>query len=120
MADILLSAIILKNDDDPVSFCIGDTKQNIEALEALKAEPSAEERRKGVLRAFADLLVKMTCFYEGVYAYGTFKRNYANESSNRILSSSEVKQFQLDAENAFRTAAEEKYESFKSLGSERL
>lgn len=109
MAGILLSAIGSRDDEDLVSFCIGDTKQNIEALEVLKGESNLSEKCKGVYKAFGEFLIKISCFYEGVYAYGEKKLEYIEKSSSKILSSAEIRAHQQNAEDAFRSGAEAKY-----------
>ncbi len=115
MADIILSCIIRKDDNTPVYFCIGNTRQNIEALEALKDETDVEERCSGIYRAFGELLMKLTCFYEGIYAYGREKMVFDSQSAVQILSAEVIKEFQNRAEEAFSLAAEAEYTRIKSL-----
>ncbi len=113
MAELILSAISFQSDNEPVSFCIGNSKQNIEALESLRSEPDPAQKCEGVYRAFGDLLVKLTCFYEGIYAYGNVKMSYDNRASARMLSSAEINEYQAAAEKAFSAAALEKYKEIQ-------
>lgn len=114
MANVLLASLKDPNDSrskNPIDsdlFYIGNTQQNIEALEGLKKCPDPKEQCEGVRIAFGDLIKKIICFYEGVFSYGTVKLLYDKKNEN--ITHAEVVRYQKEAESAFVKAVRETYQ----------
>lgn len=105
MANILLAALTTQHEGtagmplDSDLFYIGNTQQNIEALEDLKKCPDPKQQCEGVKIVFGDLIKKIICFYEGVFSYGAVKLK-SNRNGNT----------QKDAERAFVDAVKASYQ----------
>lgn len=114
MANLLLTSLADKNAGkkgkplDSDLFYIGNTQQNIEALEALKKNSDPQQQCEGVRIAFGDLIKKMICFYEGVFSYGAVKLQY--DKKNIKATEAEAVRYQKEAEEAFAKAVEETYQ----------
>lgn len=106
MTNQILSAIANRDDDDSTDlFYIGNIFLNIDALEKIDKEYDTPEEKCGiVMTAFADMVKKITCFYEGLFAYGEVKLQYERESAVKMLSDDELEAFQERAEEAFKNA----------------
>jgi len=110
MANLVLSAIA--DNEKPEfadTFYIGNTGQNLEALENLKSISNAQQKCDGVRWILGDLIRKIICFYEGIFAYGRKKLEYDRKSEFSMLSDDEVHDYQEIAEKAFVNAAESTY-----------
>jgi hypothetical protein len=114
MANLLLASLTDKKEGkadvslDSDLFYIGNTQQNIEALEDLKHCTNAQRQCEGVKIVFGDLIKKIICFYEGVFSYGAVKLQY--EKKNETVTEAEAVRYQKEAENAFVTAAKGTYQ----------
>ena len=114
MANLLLAALTDKDRGETQSvldsdlFYIGNTQQNIEALEGLKKCPDPQQQCEGVRIAFGDLIKKIICFYEGVFSYGTVKFRY--DKNSEAATAEETKRCQEEAEEAFTKAVQAAYQ----------
>lgn len=118
MASIILSIIVKSEEkEDSDVFFIGDVQQNIEVLQNIDNTAAYEEKVHILNVAFADMLKRIICFYDGVFDYAQVKIEYNHKSAEKMLSSSEIIDYQNKAEKAFVNAVKRCYDSLLNINS---
>lgn len=119
-AQLILSAIAKAEESDESfktdCFHTDDIQQYIVLLGASKND-TAEKKCELVERSLSDTLLRLICFYKGIFKYGIEKMKFDNVSRKKLLSPSEIKQYQTNAEDAFFEEAKRCKEELSGVGS---
>lgn len=117
---IILSAIASAEQNDPADsqdyFHTDNISQHIIMLEASHGATDSEKCRL-IEYALGDTLLRLICFYKGVFKYGKEKIRYDNATRRKLLKPAEIKQYQKDAESAFLDEVKRSFEELKDTES---
>ena len=119
-AQLILSAIAKAEESDESfktdCFHTDNIQQYIVLLGASKND-TAEKKCELVERSLSDTLLRLICFYKGIFKYGIEKMKFDNVSRKKLLSPSEIKQYQTNAEEAFFEEAKRCKDELSGVGS---
>lgn len=111
-----LSAV-LEDESAERAICAGNIYDNISLLKKMRNEESDDQKCKYVCIILGETFRHLSCFYNGVIAYGEVKGRFDAESDDICFSESKIALYQKKMYSAFMKAAKEEAEKLKQLNS---